>query len=148
VTEGPGRLKHVVFRLEPDDVGWPPVEAECLWLEPKGCNYICRTAPLFLPVAVDDEIELCETAPDGEVTKWRLVSPCDRSLLWIADTGGRDLDGILAGFREIGCNTSRSKLSVAAVDIPPEVSREQIDKLLDAIDERKYATAFPCDRQS
>jgi hypothetical protein len=140
-------VKHAVFRLEPDDIGWPPAGAECLWLEEKGRNHICKTAPLFLPIAVDDEIELCETTTDGQVTKWRLVTPSDRSLLWIADVGGRDLDGVLSGFRAIGCNTALSKLGVASIDIPPEVSREQVDALLDAIDERKYATAFPCDRQ-
>jgi uncharacterized protein DUF4265 len=143
-------MKEIAFKLEPDEDGWPPVGAEWLWLQERGRRYIVKTPPLFISgFAVGDEIELCDTTIDGQVTEWRMVSPGDRSLIWIADLGGAGLKDILVKFRKIGCNTSMPKqIAVASIDVPPEVSRAQIDAILDPLDKGDYAIAFPCDRQS
>lgn len=142
-------MKEFAFRLDPDADGWPPYPAEWLWLEEKDSHQIVKSPPLFVSgLAVDDEIELSDTNSAGEVTKWRLVSPGGRSVVWIADIGGSRLKEVLSEFRKIGCNTtSLDDIAHAAIDIPPEVSRAEVDAILDRLDEEEYAIAFPCDRQ-
>ena len=142
-------MKEIAFSLEPDEDGWPPVGTEWLWLEEKGRHHVVKNAPLFISgLAVDDEIELCESNSDGQVTRWRLVSPSDRSVVWISDLGGSRLKDILAEFRAIGCNTAMPKqFALASIDIPPNVSKAAVDAILDPIEGEKYAIAFPVDRQ-
>src|SRR5215510_2231400 len=97
---------ETAFRLEVNHEGWPPVGAEWLWLESGGDYHIVKNAPLFISgLAVDDEIQLCEINSEDQVTKWLLVAPSDRSVMWLADLGGGHLKEILVQFRDLGCNT-------------------------------------------
>jgi hypothetical protein len=125
------------------------VGVEWLWLEEKGRFHVVKNAPLFVPgLAAGDEIELCDRSPDGQVSNWELVRPSKRSVIWIADLGGSQLEKILTEFREIGCNTAMlSQFSHGAIDVPPEVTQNQVDAILDNLEEQDYAIAFPCDRQ-
>src|SRR5688572_7565955 len=134
-------MKEIAFKLEQDDDGWPPCKAEWLWLDEVGDTYIVKTAPLFVSgLAIDDEIELSETNPAEEVTKWTTITPSRRSVIWIADIGGNKLDDILAEFRSLGCNTSLFKgLMHATIDVPPEIRREEVDAILNPLDEEEYA---------
>lgn len=142
-------MRELPFRLEIDADGWPPFPAEWLWLEEKDHTYIVKNAPFFISgLAVGDEIEISELDSSGEVMSWKLVSPSDRSVIWIADIGGARLNEILSSFRSLGCNTELLRaFSHAAIDIPPDVSKGAVDAILDPIEGEKYAIAFPVDRQ-
>ncbi len=142
-------MKEVPFKLEIDADGWPPFPTEWLWLEENSDTHIVKNAPLFISgLAVGDELEISERDPSGEVISWKLVSPSDRSLVWIADHGGGRLNEILSSFRSLGCNTELLRaFSLAAIDIPPDVSKADVDAILDPIEGEKYAIAFPVDRQ-
>jgi hypothetical protein len=143
-------MKEIAFKLEPDEDGWPPAAEEWLWLEEKVRHHVVRNAPFFLPgIAADDEIELCTVDPDGRVGTWRVVAPSGRSVIWIAGLNGAPLDKILLKFRELDCNTSiLHEFNHATVDVPPNITLEQVDGILEELDPEIYAIAFPCDRQT
>src|SRR5690349_8122533 len=99
-------MKEVPFSLEVGSDGWPPFPVEWLWLEERDHAFLVKSVPLFVSgLAVDDVIVLSDFMSSGEVTGWTLITPSERSVIWIADLGGNQLDFILSAFRRIGCNT-------------------------------------------
>lgn len=143
-------MKEVPFKLNQDGDGWPPIEVEWLWLsEIEGCLRV-EHAPFFIEeLAAGDWIKIEEYNQSGQVIAWKVIRKSMNSVLWISDLGDNDLDEILGSFREMGCNTSVLRaFDHAVVDIPASVSRVSIDDLLERIEGREIAVAFPCDRQT
>src|SRR5690606_837500 len=143
-------MKEVPFLLQQDDDGWPPVSVEWLWLSEAGDEFLILQPPLFLSdLAVGDRIRVNVKDNDGYVIDWTNTAKSSNSVMWIYDLGDGELNIYLRKFREAGCNTTIMKnLKHASVDIPSSVSRGKIDDILDMIESKAYAIAFPCDRQA
>lgn len=67
MSDHPDGLVHVVFELEVDDEGWPPVGAERVWAEPLGSDtYRLDNTPWFARnVAADDIVRA--VAPNDDL---------------------------------------------------------------------------------
>ena len=142
-------MEEVPFRLHQDSDGWPPFSVEWLWASNRGDNYVILQPPLFISgLASGDEISTTTYNEDGHVIEWSLVHPSSNSVIWISDIGENGLIGVLGAFRSIGCNTTMLRsIAHAAVDVPPSVTKGQVDKIIESIEGKRYAIAFPCDRQ-
>ncbi len=68
MTTGRDGLVHVVFELEVDDEGWPPVSGERVWAEPLGSDsYRIENTPWFVRnIAADD---IVRAVPSND-TSW------------------------------------------------------------------------------
>lgn len=132
------------FALDVDD-GWPPVAVEEVPHEKVSGGFRILTAPLFVRDLSVGDIILVERDEMGYVTSWSHVSRSGHTTIWLMCLQQTSATaGILDDLREIGCDTvSAAQLGIYAVDVPPAISMERVDALLDGLNEEQVAVAFP-----
>lgn len=136
-------LVKVVFRLEPDDDGWPPTSNEGVWAEPLGNGrYRLDNTPWFVTgVAADD---IVAARPEGDGTLW-----VDGVVQWGGhltirviplDDGpfSGDLQSVIDVFARLGASGEGAlpHFTIVAFDIPPgadirRIKRRLIDGVID-----------------
>lgn len=143
-------MREMPFELHQDEDGWPPYSVEWLWISDVESHFKVLSAPFFIKyLAAEDEISINKYNQDGYAEDWTLIKSSGNSVMWISDLGEGDLSDVLNELRLIGCNTAvLGELSHATIDIPYSVTKLQIDGILNDLEGKKYAIAFPCDRQA
>lgn len=132
------------FPLDVDD-GWPPVAVEGLWCARRGTLFELENAPFFLHgLARADRFHAEVGAEDGLVLAFRLVEPSGHSLLWVLDQDGVEFAPSKGALLALGCSVEGfPRYGLHAVDVPPSVTPAAINALVDDLEERGLALAFP-----
>jgi len=138
------KMEQISFSLAIDDDGWPPVGVEWLYVTRTDVGLRIETLPLFVKdISVQDVIE-AEVDDEKRVVRWAHIEKSKRSVVWVMAYGSYDPGPALQSLRDMGCNTESLKsYNYFAVDVPPEISFEKVDVVLETLDKASSAVAFP-----
>lgn len=128
---------HVVFELEVDDDGWPPVSSERVWATHLGGDaYRIGNAPWFvLDLAVDDVVEATPPDPDSQPVFVRLLEPSDhitiRLIVYSTGPLRGDLARAMQPFVDLGAwGEGAQGYAMVALDIEPTLPLAEMKRLL------------------
>jgi hypothetical protein len=122
--------RAVVFRLMPDEDGYPDFQRESLWATPRGDGtYEIASIPFYTYDAAHGDI-ISVMEEDGELYFDKLVHQTGNTLLRIIVRGPENVDDVRHMLKELGCDTEASGRFVA-VNVPAHVDYGPIrDRLL------------------
>jgi hypothetical protein len=125
----------IVFRLEPDEDGYPPVGYESVWADrlPDGTYRIDNLLWYSYDAAWGDIVSAKEA--DGELFFDELVSPSGNSLLRVIVYKEDDVPVLINKLKPLGCDCERNGRLVA-VNVPAGVDYSPIFQFLMAGQER------------
>lgn len=121
----------VVFLLKPDESGYPPVDAEGLWVESlDGRTARVDNIPFFVQEAtLGDVIEYAKE--DGELRYVSTLLRSKNSLLRVVCYSQADPAQIRNEIERFGCETEfDSAHGLIAVNVPPEGDLEGLQRFL------------------
>lgn len=124
--------QKIIFRLEQDEEGYPPVGVESVWaIEADDGDFIIDNIPFFTRQATLGDV--VEVKRMGEELLY--ISTRERSgnsLLRVVFFEGHDPSKLRSDLAKLGCSTEQSHLrSLIAVNVPPTVQIDEVRTLLD-----------------
>jgi hypothetical protein len=121
----PDQHVKILFHLEQDEDGYPPVSAETVWAIAVGEGlYKIDNIPFFATgVAVED---IVSAKPDaGQL-------PSGHSTLRVVVYKHDEVPEVRGIFKQLGCSTEQSHLrGLIAIDVPPSASWDELKRMLD-----------------
>jgi hypothetical protein len=137
-------MEKLAFALDVDD-GWPPVATEHVWCERIGAIYQLRNAPFFIKgLAVGDKFSAEPDAVNGCIFEFTTVEPSGHSLVWIAEQDGLELEPYKDELIHLGLSIEVfSQFKHHAIDVPASVDHRAVNNMMDMLQERGFAMAFP-----
>jgi hypothetical protein len=137
VESANGDLVHVIFPLEVDDDGWPPVDSERMWASVVGADlYRLENTPWFATGVAEGDIVQAKARADGEwpffveVAEWsgnctiRIIPLKDGELMG-------DQGRVLDLFSALGVTgEGAGSYPIVALTVPPDLELERIKALL------------------
>ena len=123
-----GKVK-VLFRLTPDEAGYPPYAVEGMWASRKADGtYEIENIPLYsYDVAVGDIVKAQDV--DGELFFSERVKDSGNSVIRMLVYNRDELDKVRAELRALGCDSEGDGV-VLAVNVPAEVAYAPISRFL------------------
>lgn len=123
---------RIVFPLEQDEDGYPPVTAERLWaIRVTDGLYQLDSIPFFARRVSSGDVVTAEEQQDGVIEFREVVRPSGHSTVRVLLHDEAGADGARQQFAGLGCAWEGSHLpSLFAVDIPPEVDYRAVRRLL------------------
>ncbi|EPX58554.1 hypothetical protein D187_003752 [Cystobacter fuscus DSM 2262] len=130
---GTSTAQHVkiLFRLEQDEDGYPPVSAETLWAITMDENlYKLDNIPFFATgIAVEDVVRAELEA--GQLLYKEVVHPSGHSTFRVVVYNHDEVPEVRETFKQLGCLTEQSHLrGLIAIDVPPSVSWDELKRVL------------------
>ncbi len=123
--------EKVLFRLERDAEGYPPIDVEGVWAEEIGDGgFIIDNIPFFTRQAtLGDVVEVSHSGDELFYASTREWS--GNSLLRIVFFHDHDPSNLRSDLTKLGCSTEQSHLkSLIAVNVPSAVKIDDVRKLL------------------
>ncbi|HEX8434618.1 DUF4265 domain-containing protein [Archangium sp.] len=128
----PDQHVKILFHLEQDEDGYPPVSAETVWAIAVGEGlYKIDNIPFFATgVAVED---IVSAKPDaGQLLYQEVVHPSGHSTLRVVVYKHDEVPEVRGIFKQLGCSTEQSHLrGLIAIDVPPSASWDELKRMLD-----------------
>lgn len=133
--EASNSQRKIVFRLEQDEDGYPPVGYESVWADrlADGTYRIDNLPWYSYDAACGDIVSAKEI--DGELFFDELVKPSGNTLLRVVVYQEEDVPGLVNDLKPLGCDCERNGRLVA-VNVPAGVDYAPIFRLLMAGQER------------
>lgn len=125
--------KKIVFKLEQDEDGYPPVGYEGIWAEEiEDKVYRIDGIPFFTYEATDSDT-ISAKLVDGELHFDGVISKSQNSLLRVVYFDGSDPFAIRAQIKAIGCDTEWDKdHCLISVSVPDSLKYKSLIAYLDA----------------
>lgn len=134
------RIK-VIFPIEKDEDGYPPVEYEGVWAQKISSSiYKIDNIPFFTyDACVDDEIAVVKKG--DEYWFERNVKPSENSLLRIIYYSRADHQSVRDSLSAIGCDSERlGDLKIISVNVPDAKKLEEAREILDRLEDQELIT--------
>jgi hypothetical protein len=122
----------VLFLLEQDESGYPPVTVESLWAIPGPGGYELDNIPFYARgIALGDFVGVARGL-DGGLEFDRVIRRGGHSTyrIWLRQRRADDPQYTIAQLREQGLIIESDSTGLLAVDVPPSVSLERTEALL------------------
>jgi hypothetical protein len=131
----PKRHVKIIFPLEQDEDGYPPVGSERLWALDLGeGRYQIDNIPFFArDLALGDVVSAVpeEGAEEGVLRYDQVLQPSGHSTFRILVHDKAQVPEVCRLLEQLGCDTERSHLPrLVAIDIPPRVPLEAVREAL------------------
>ena len=123
---------EVFFRLQKDADGYPPVEVESLWAIPREDGFELDNIPFYATgVALGDVVSV-NSADDGGLEFREVVRRGGHSCyrIWLLRKRPDDPQFTFDELNNLGLKVEIDLNGLLAVDVPPSVSLDLIDRLL------------------
>lgn len=132
------------FALNVED-DWPPVGSESLPFEELTYGYKCLAVPLFIKELSVGDIISVEFDKSGFIHSWQHLEKSCRSTVWLLRMhDDPPISSCLHSLRLLKCNTAGSEdLGCYAIDVPPSLTLMEVDNVLEILDTKLVAIAFP-----
>ncbi|MCK6592214.1 MAG: DUF4265 domain-containing protein [Polyangiaceae bacterium] len=121
----------ILFDLEPDEDGYPPIGSETVWATHIENNrYRLCNIPFFAREAtLDDVVEVKE---EGGVLVYKdIVQRSGNSLIRVIYHNETEREELCRGLRALGCVTELNNIHrIVAVSVPPNVQLEAVQAFL------------------
>jgi hypothetical protein len=120
VTDG---VEKVVFRLERDEVGWPPAAAEGVWaFAVGGGRYRLDNTPFFATAVSWTDVVRARRGSDGQLWVEGVERRGGHSTVRVIVRDRADLPRVRDDLIGLGCTVEGfEQIRLLAVDLPPEV---------------------------
>lgn len=124
--------EKVVFRLEPDESGWPPASAEGLWAWPLGAGrHRLDNIPFFARGVGVDDIVTAERGADGQLWVTGVAERAGHSTIRVIARDDEGIEALRSELRGLGCSSEAyRRYRLIAVDVPPGVDLAAVRALL------------------
>jgi hypothetical protein len=123
--------KRILFEIEQDEYGFPPVGAETVWaIELGGNKFKIDNIPFFARAAtLGDVVEANEI--DGMLRYKKTISRSGNSLIRIVYYPGTDPKPLVTELEKLGCEAELDGHDhLIAVSVPPHVPLESVQAFL------------------
>lgn len=128
-ARGPIANAHVVFELEADEDGWPPVRSERVWAHALGeDHYRIDNPPWFVPdLAVGDIVRASTPHPESDPVFQEMVERSDhvtvRIIVFKDGPLGGQLQPVFDAFTPFGVHCEGAhQYRIVALDVPADAS--------------------------
>jgi hypothetical protein len=131
-TESDQHVK-ILFSLEQDDDGYPPVSAETLWAIKVGEGlFRIDNIPFFVTdIAVGDVVSA--EKDEGMLCYKEVVQTSGHSTYRVVVYNHDEVSEVRGIFKQLGCSTEQSHLrGLIAIDVPASVPRDELKRVLDS----------------
>jgi len=121
-------LVKVLFSLDQDEDGYPPVTSETLWARrtPEGL-YELDNIPFYAQGVSWKDIVAAEPNTEGMLEFQRVAKPSGHSTIRIVASEKNEMTKVQQELERLGCSWEGSNQpSLISVDVPPEVDLQQI----------------------
>ena len=137
--------KFLLFRLEVDEDGWPPVGAESLPVKEQGEGlFQILVPPVFIKNLSVNDVVAAETDSEGYVTSWAHTSKSKRTTIWVLQGTADNLGPLIDDMLSDGGNVERfNQIKLLSFDVPESVSTEKLDMWLRTIEAAGAIIAEP-----
>ncbi|UVK82391.1 DUF4265 domain-containing protein [Pseudomonas sichuanensis] len=131
--------EKLIFKLVPDEDGYPPVSTEAIWGERVGVNqYKVDNVPYYVYGVSKGDVVKVENI-NGEYVVSEVVIQGGHSTLRVyVEEKRRKLEVVQAIAERGGVCSVSSEFSLFPVDIPPEVDFRTIDEYLNSIADDEF----------
>jgi Domain of unknown function (DUF4265) len=121
----------IIFRLEQDSDGYPPVEYEGIWAEHQGGKlYAIDNIPFFTRAATLGDIIEADVR-DNEYIYLRTVTPSANSLLRVVYYDPKEIAIIRTTLEQLGCSSELNDVHhLISVNIPQGVALDTVQAFL------------------
>jgi hypothetical protein len=125
------RKVKVVFRLERDKDGYPPVDQESVWAYDLGNDeYEIGNIPFYAPlVSLGDVVSAHVYNGELFAESW-IRGSGNSTVRVILLQDDKDMEPLRAELKALGCSSERSSARYVAVNVPPEVSFRAVQTIL------------------
>ncbi|WP_271007701.1 DUF4265 domain-containing protein [Paucibacter sp. B51] len=137
-------MEKLRFALDIEDE-WPPVATESVWCERSGNLYVLKNAPFFIKgLAFGDGFTAEPDPVNGCIFEFEVIETSGNSLVWVLNTDNLDFSGTKDELSALGCQVEGfPQFNLFSVDVPASADADAVNALVDRIEERGYALAFP-----
>ncbi len=129
----------LMFQIEQDDDGYPPISVESVWAKPTGSGtYLVDNIPFFATdAALGDEVNAKDI--DGDLFYVSMKKPSGNSLLRVVFFDSKASDDLIEQLARLECDTERSHVDcLVAINVPPPVKLRKVQQLLNTGCERQH----------
>jgi hypothetical protein len=139
---------ELLFQLQQDEDGWPPVAVEGLWCEPLNGHYRLQTCPLFVKRLSIGDLLAVELDAHEEVHEFKVVEPSANTTVWIMFWDESVLENTLEQLRLIKCDTTGPltgmETSHCSVNVGAHIDMSDVDEILQPLEgAEQIAVAYP-----
>lgn len=137
----------ILFYLDRDEHGYPPVEVESVWALPRQEGYELDNIPFYAKGVALGDIVSAETEDDGALVYRRVVSRGGHSTyrICLLSPGPDDPQGTTDYLRERGLGVELDLPGLLAIDVPPDVSLEDAEAVLfEGVDSGRWELQEGC----
>jgi hypothetical protein len=137
-------MEKVLFALEIED-GWPPLGTEGVWCKKIGEHYQLDNIPFFIQnLAVGDIFSASSDPVNEHIFEFKVLKESGHSVISILNNIDLDLANFLNSVKKLGCTYEHFKqYSLTAIDVPPDIEIDELNKLVDKYEELGIDFAFP-----
>jgi len=122
----------IIFSLERDEHGYPPVEAESMWATLRDDGYELDNTPFYAKGVALGDVVLAEPDVDGALVYRRVTRRGGHSTyrVYLLAPGPNDPQSTADYLRAQGLRVEYDLASLLAVDVPPTVSLADAETVL------------------
>jgi hypothetical protein len=131
----------ILFYLERDEDGYPPVEVESMWAMEREDGYELDNIPFYAKGVALGDVVAAEADVDGLLVYSRVVRRGGHSTyrVFLLTPGPDDPQTTVDHFRGQGLGVERDLPGLLAIDVPPTVSLEVAESVLfDGVDNGRW----------
>ena len=142
------KVKKILFKIDTDKDGWPPVASEGIWCEQKDELYIICNAPFFVKGIAYGDIIRIRGVSDNEFVVEEVVEKSGNSTVWLY-FGNKEVHKILLeDLGRLGCGYEGGAIEgYFSVNVPKDVSMDNVSNIIAPAEERgDVFAAYPADR--
>lgn len=125
-------MTKILFYMDRDEDGYPPVEVESLWASAVDDGYALDNIPFFVRGVALGDVVSAEAADDGALEFERVVRRGGHSTfrIWLRDQSAAEMRKTIDALLALGLGVEKDFTGLLAVDIPPEVSLDDAEAAL------------------
>ncbi|MFT3775587.1 MAG: DUF4265 domain-containing protein [Minicystis sp.] len=123
--------QKIIFEIEQDADGYPPVGAEGVWTREQGENrFVVDNIPFFATQATMGDV--IEAVTDGEVLRYTAtIEHTGNSLIRVHPYEGTNPAEVRKALEDMGCATEwLAEYALIAVNVPPSVKLTAVQEIL------------------
>lgn len=136
-------MESKLFKLVTYD-GWPPVEAEGLYVAPdEGCVKVLSSPFFVKDLSVSDKIKVLKEI-DGMIVDWVCIEKSQNTNIWVMVYDHSIFEELRFSLKGIECNVEAlTTYQYLAVNCPENVPIAKFDEVVSTYTEDQCAIAYP-----
>ncbi len=138
-------MEKVLFALEIDEDGYPPVGTEGVWCERIENNYKLVNTPFFIRQLASGDVFSAEPdSVNGHVFDFKIIEKSGHSVVWVLNNKAIETTQFISQIELLGCRVEGlSQISLYSIDAPPHIDLKRFDEIIETWKAAGLDFAFP-----